>query len=446
MAARSLAALLCLAAAGCVESQLGDEPVPTALAYPTGIAVAEGDRPLLLVVSSNFDLRYRAGLLHAFDLEAFDAAAAGAAGGAEPGRPADVADFAGTLLAAVEIGDFGGEIGVADLGGARRAFVPVRGEDAVVAVDIAADGSLSCANGGGRACKGTGVDFPRDDPYSVAVVGRNVYVTHASAPQFIGVLGAATIDDPIWTGEPGELSWIVLGSTAGGGVVGRCQLDGTGTPDCRLGGRVFVAGRSLEEFVNPLFTFAFDDGHLFGPLHVVNAFYEHRGLDGRGLALSPGHELLYAVTRQPDAVATVDLTELAAAAPAARVAPAGGPAAGPPRRAAGAGPGPAPRPARPPPPPRGPTTVAAIPRPGGGPDLLAVTSTSGLSFVDGRTGLLSAHLAEVGRSPSAIAARARPGAATRLYVPSFTDETISVIDVPDPLDPRGAHVVAPHRA
>ena len=55
-----------------MEEDPGEAPPLDRLRYPTGVALTPDDGNLprrLLVVSSNFDLAFRSGVLHAYDLD-----------------------------------------------------------------------------------------------------------------------------------------------------------------------------------------------------------------------------------------------------------------------------------------------------------------------------------------------------------------------------------------
>lgn len=132
MLPRSPLALLilsaCVGSGACVQKPPGvplDEPL-----FPTGMAVA-GDR--LLVVSSDFDGAAGEGALLSADLEAVRA-------GVAADGPDDVVN--GAFVDAAVLPRLGDRPVVTS--GGERAYVPVRRDNRVVALDIAADGTLSC--------------------------------------------------------------------------------------------------------------------------------------------------------------------------------------------------------------------------------------------------------------------------------------------------------------
>jgi hypothetical protein len=129
MVQRLLFGVLALAAACSETARVPPAPVDR-FYRPTGMAV-HGER--LLVASSNSDLR-------------FDFDEGGSVIAVAPTTGADAA----TRISAVRIPSFAGELAVADAGDCgldtTLALVPVRGDDAVFAVDVAADGALSCGS------------------------------------------------------------------------------------------------------------------------------------------------------------------------------------------------------------------------------------------------------------------------------------------------------------
>ncbi len=191
-------ALAAVAAAGCRDSF---PPLPGPLDrfyFPVGMAVRRlpaspgfpSGRTALLVVSTNFDLRYDTGV-------------GGSVLAVDPDASGDalVGDPTLAVLGGINIGSFGGEIAYLDgscaplaaasplvgAGGAKVA-VTSRNQMLMYALDMDAQGSLSC--------NGCAVPVRPDayDPYGVAVVcaqmgGVSVaaaYVTHLRAPNNYG--------------------------------------------------------------------------------------------------------------------------------------------------------------------------------------------------------------------------------------------------------------------
>ncbi len=430
----SVSLLLALAAAACAVEDAGTAPPTDALHFPGAAVLGDGGRRLY-VVSMNFDLRYRSGVLHVFDRETIDTLA-DATLATEPGRPGRTSSFGDGLLSAVEIGDFGGVPAVANVGGNERVFVPMRGDDSVLAVDVAPDGKAYCANGGGQRCADSGVNFAGDDPGTAAVLGGHVFVVHETAQTLTGLIGTAPIDAPMFAGEGGRFRTLRLGSMPLGGISARCAATG-----CADGGTLFVSGRSTEDLLDPIFALEVTAAEPFGALTARNAYYQHRGFDSRGVAVSPSGDFVYVLTRAPDAVAQVDVRPLPTAGPTLCLVDPASPYSCADRLAAVVTTEPPLRTVRTSGVPRRPTSVVAIPRPGVG-DLLAIATGKGLALVDTRTGSVAAALPDVGGTASAPAFFVRADGSIRLYVPSFDFGTIAVVDVADPLRPQEARVVA----
>ncbi len=445
--------LVALVAAACAREEEGRQQPITAIRFPSGVALSPEDPSIpqqLLVVSSNFDLRFRAGVLHAFDRAtldrlADDAPPSPACPAANPRcLPADVPDIAEALVGAVEIGDFGGQVAVAALGdGALRAFVPVRGNHTVVAAELGAS-SLQCTQGGGTDCVGTGAEFPRDDPYSVVTALGNLYVGHftvlRSGPKG-GVIGTAPVDAGFWTTGGGILQAIQVAnrSAIGGLAVGGCR-DEDGAPTCTL----FASGRSRFDGTQPIFAFDFREGEpMVSPLFSRNLFAQERGFDSRGIASSSSGSDVFLASRMPDALAIIDVSRLAQLPTDGCVLPEGdvvAPGAACPDLPPSTGDRPAFTTADLIPSPAGPNTLATLPRtmPDGSiSDLIVMTTTEGLAFFDTRVGVLAATLGGLGGAPTDIAFRPL-GDGFRIYAPAFSRGSIAVVDLPDPFRPESA--------
>ncbi len=445
--------LLSALAGACVTEEEGTPPPLDGLQFPTGMALAPPEasgRQLLLVASGNFDLRFRAGVLHAFDLAEIDRLADTAVPPPDcpPGpdglpsrcRTPEVFDLAPALVGAVEIGNFAGQVAVASLPDRLRAFVPVREGDGVVAVDLPPGGAPVCTAGGEGPCAAA-VRFPGDDPQPVKLIGNTVYVASIRTGKD-GRLAYAAADDAIWT-TGGKMASVFLGEQAAGGIAHRCEPVAPEAPECSAGGTLFVSGRSIEDLLNPLYLLPLPpDGPATGPVTTVNLYSQQRGLDARGVAVSTDGATLYLASRYPDALAIVDVAQLYGAGADGCVVL---PPAPPDFRCPSTGQGEpilgnrtlVPTSA-------GPNDVTVLPRtlPGGGTsDLVLVTTENSLDFIDTRIDVLAARLDDLGPVPSAVVYRPL-GTGYRLYVSSFGRGTIAVVDLPDPFRPELARVVA----
>jgi len=442
-------ALLC---AACAQEVDEGDPLPEGrFHYPTGVAltpVVEGVPQRLLVVSSNTDLRYRAGRVHAFDADALDLlvdeAIAACAGADCP--VAEISDLEPALVGSVEIGSLAGEIAATALDGPDlppvRAFVPVRGSRTVIAVDVDAEG-IRCAELDGD-CREGGAAFAREDPFSVAADLGAVFVGHVTLHrERSGAVGFARADASFWRTGGGALALIELGPTAVGGLaIGNCR-EVEGEPTCTL----YVNGRSGGS-AQRLFALDFSASAVpSGPLFSRDVGPVQGGADSRGIAVSPSRELAYLAQRSPDALAIVDVSRLAELPSDGCILPEGvelPPDAACPDLPPPSGERPAFAPITLSPAPGRPLVVTAIGRStpaGAAGDLVVMATTRSIAFFDGATGALVGNVTDVGGGPAGIAVRPR-GGGFRLYVPSFGRSTLAVVDLPDPFRPDQARLVA----
>lgn len=445
--------LLVLGFAACAQPvNRGAALPPGRFAFPTGVALTpEGVVPQrLLVVSSNTDLRFRSGLLQAFDRQALDTLVDEAINSCDvPGcPPVDIFDLSSALVGAVEIGDLGGLVAATALSGEGlppvRAFVPVRGTTTVVPVDIDPSG-IRCSMTE-RKCIDGGPEVLREDPFDVVTGLGNVYVGNSTLFRIdSGAISMARADDPIWTTGDGALIPVDVGDTAIGGLaVGSCRIGGDGEETCTL----YANGRSQVRGIQRILAFDFQAGRLMaGPLFSRNLAAVQDGFDSRGIAIASTGDQAYLANRFPDALAVVDVTRIAelpsdsCVLPSDEVVPGGAPCPDlPPSQ------GERPRFANVDliPAPKGPLTVTVIPRvlPSGEPrDLAVMTTRNSVAFFDVVAGALVADVTGTGTAPSDAVARQRDGG-FRLYVPSFGRGTLAIIDLPDPFHPQTARLVA----
>lgn len=133
-----------------------DEPV-----FPTGLAIA-GDN--LLVVSSNFDLRFRDGALLVGDLTTVR----------EESREGDASVVVeGAYDNAALLAPFGEKPAVTS--GGERAYVPTRRANVINAVDISPDGALECGGVDGatpRCQEPFALQLQDNDPFDIVILGE----------------------------------------------------------------------------------------------------------------------------------------------------------------------------------------------------------------------------------------------------------------------------------
>lgn len=454
----ALLALWVAAAAAALAGCAGDEdrgPAldPARFHFPSGIALTEEEGAFpqrLLVVSSNTDLRFRSGRVHAFDRETIDRLVDEATAGCpDPScPPVDVRDLSPALVGSVEIGDLAGQIAVSPLDGPglppARAFVPVRGRDAVVALDLDAAG-IRCAAPGDECLEG-GAAFSRPDPFVIEAALGQIYVGHgALGRQSTGIIGMAQADAPFWSRGGGSLLPLDVGNTAVGGLAsGACRIDGGGAEVCT----VFANGRARIEGIQRILAFDIRRGALMaGPLFSRNLAPQQDGFDSRGIGIGTEGTRAYLANRFPDALAVVDVSRLPDLPSDTCLLPPGvelGEGAACPYLPPNQGDRPRFATMDLSPSPEGPLVVRVIPRAlpaGGTSDLIAMTTRRSIAFFDGPSGALVGNLEGVGGGPSDLVARPR-GTGLRLYVPSFERGTVAVVDLDDPFRPGEARLVA----
>ncbi|MBI2373097.1 MAG: hypothetical protein HYV07_03780 [Deltaproteobacteria bacterium] len=168
--------------AGCVDDIPGQPPPLDQVHYPVGLALVAGDARLL-VVNSNFDLRYGAGSLLSLPVE-------GSYALAKQSTVESPIDRLPEDTYGVRIPSFGGEVAVIPgPSGAVTAAVPSRGKNLVTFVDVGRDGGLSCSTAGADALAGIDcsaahvIETRGIDPYAVSLVAgtRALAVGHLRA-------------------------------------------------------------------------------------------------------------------------------------------------------------------------------------------------------------------------------------------------------------------------
>lgn len=144
--------------AACSLDNPGTDPPSGRLHFPIALEV---DDTRLFVASSDFDLRYNGGIISAFELARIDAAieAADASSGCTGAAPCTIEDIAPLLAqpgAEVKVGAFAIDLALSTQ--RRRMFALVRGDGAVVSIDLDRDGrAMSCFSGspsGAARCSG----------------------------------------------------------------------------------------------------------------------------------------------------------------------------------------------------------------------------------------------------------------------------------------------------
>ncbi|HEY4223757.1 MAG TPA: hypothetical protein VGO62_20510 [Myxococcota bacterium] len=184
MLARPAAALLCflgVLGAGCLPTQgtiALDHPE-----FPTGVAVT-ADGAHLIVVSSDFELAVDDGALLSADLAPARAATPSAA---HP-IPVVASDYKSSVIIAPL-----GDRPVLSPNG-DRVYVPTRGDNVIAAVDVQADGSLSCGSSATPQRCGVSpaaLQLPENDPFTVRMLGEDANNTRVTG--FTTLLSSSVI-------------------------------------------------------------------------------------------------------------------------------------------------------------------------------------------------------------------------------------------------------------
>ncbi|MFN0062334.1 MAG: YncE family protein [Myxococcaceae bacterium] len=431
-----LAMALAVGSAGC---DPGDpvRPIPLDRFYfPTAVRLvheAGATDGVLYVANSNFDQRYASGSVLAVSLDALSLPAFGVV-------PVDdvpvIEDLRVAADGAVLIQSLSGEIaGTAISGGAHRLVVPSRGTDHLLHFLDARGAALACVGADDpRDCRPNALSLEdvRDEesfrpaglsPFGVGVspLGQ-VVVTHFDAARRprgtneIGdyYVGRFALESPALTQDAFVLINGCQGCAGPGYSVG-------------VGSRyAFVTGRAGNQRAN-LLRFVELEPRPDGTRHVASAGLELQFnlTEARGVALRADQSRLYMAIRAtetftavgPSALAVVELSGATGDAPSARVVR----TVTLPERAA---------------------NVALIERPGRG-DLVLISGTGAgvLSLYDDAAGIVVLNLAGVGKEPFGLAVETR-GVGARAYLSDFSDGRVTVVDIPNVLQPQGAFIAA----
>lgn len=459
---RRLFALVCFSVLTACPSQPSPTPPPMGQFYfPTGLAhvdSAQAPDGILFVASGNFDKRYGAGSLQAVNLSAVNPPLP-AFGAPVNGVPVAITDLGVTDAGLVSIASFAGEVGAVPVtDGGYRLFIPTRSEGMkVMAIDAPAlaagaapllvcftDAGVSDRDCGTNATSLDQIQFSRStsgvprapSPFGVAWAPRgcftdddcyngtcshgqclvmnrngqpeldnNVFVTalqQTDSPYLSGLnlrgyltrLSSAT-PDAIDAG-----SFINIGPGGASGVV----TDGRW---------VYFSGRYVSPAGSLLRAYDTDGGAVYTSALESN-FY---ALDARAIGRSTDGSHLFIVTRVPDMLLTVSVHNGNTSAPTLRV-----------EHSVSL--------------PDSPNELVVLPRAGRS-DLVAVVGVGNntVAFYDDALGQVVGHIGAVGLQPFGIAADLKgPGA--RLYVSSYQDGRVVVIDVPDLDRPQDGRIVA----
>ncbi len=413
--------------AGCAQSDLGTPPPKDGFYYPISVAALErpDSAPVLYVVSSNFDLRYNRGTVLAVDL-----AKLGTISGRMPVNGAVDPD-----VGHVSIDHFGGEALLYTprirTGTEQRLFVTSRYAQTLYALTV--DGpKIACADGG-QDCLGQGLKMedPKDsnrrmmDPFGMALDGEDLWVTHLHVA-----------DNPPETGENRVSYMARLNAERFDSLelfnIGLAAAQGVARSPMGF----YVAGRTLtgNEGIQSM-AVRFAPMTQQGPVvtsttppsiqteDIVTG--ETSIYEARGVALSSDRNRLFVTTRSPSGLMVIDVSP--------QVPQDGTSEYTQPRntilgfRLL----------------PSGPSAMTVIPRPGQR-DLVAVSCSGAdtVALYDDDLGEISGLVSGI-EDPYGMAQVALPGNASgrRLFVVSFGNHTVDVVDIPDLARPRTARMV-----
>jgi hypothetical protein len=439
--------------AGCSTDSDPRPPPTNRFVFPSGIAYLppapgnEASKGSLYVASSNFDKCFDTGAVFALDLDALGLPEVGAP--VSPDGPLRVEDLKTSSQSTVQISSFAGEMGVWR-GEQPRLFVVARSEtNSLHAIDIQGNGhALSCAQpGGGSYClpgisltgliPGGKDDLPRAPaPIGVSVAPSvegnrpEVWVTHAEAAD--SPARSSTAFQTYVVRVPGDElsltaeSFFPLGTN--GLSIGGAHATAIGKRYVFISGRSYAAG--LAGTLSASFLLRLLDRN--NPTRIIETGLRdvYQSLEARGLALNATGTRLYLVTRFPDSLLVVDIANAEGDVPKLSVVDSV-------------------------PLPDAASQVQVLSRTdaNGQPlgDLVAVTCsasslTSGVvAFYDANLGQLVAQVDGIGLQPYGLAVDQRRRGQTdsaRLYVTTFGDGRVAVLDIPDLANPQGARLVA----
>jgi hypothetical protein len=334
---------------GCLPDTGGIEPPNDRLIFPVGLA-ATGDAGHLLVVNSNFDLEYNAGTFVAMDLGFLDEHwGAAADGGVEAYDACGKDGFSEVSqddqycfvkeehlideAQTIRLGAFASDLEMTPSG--SRALIPVRGERAIIVVDVDEEGDdlLSCGEGADLHCASSHMIKSNDnvtmpiEPYEVATMdyanpngggGDDTMVTLGFATHLAGgevslfSVETAPVDEAGQVG-PSSLAPSLL-SVIDGVVDGASGIAvNTVTRD------IYVTGRH-DEFPHVAVlqvrtdsqNGSYEDNPWFSQVDYIDIEAEmYAGTNARSLAVTRDGGRAFLATREPDALVEFDIDNYA---------------------------------------------------------------------------------------------------------------------------------------
>lgn len=336
--------VLHLCISGCLPDTSGVTPPGDRLIYPTGLAITK-DNSHLVVANSNFDLNYNSGTLVAIDLAQLDAIIEEiegqlANGNYEYGPNLDSDEAFGSYLSkdrqhlfipsqspnlikpesTLRIGSFASDLDITPSG--ERLVIPVRGERAVLLVDIDKNGKLQCGQGDDLKCddrhrvRSTDYQTMPIEPYEVTTMeyldGDQVvtfgFATHLAG----GEVSMFVIDSRqkdaaqsrLW--EDDKLIGVVDGVVPGAsGIVANKSFKN----------EIYVSGRndplpsiSVMKVLTDSENGSFTRNPYFADVATIDLARDmYGGTNARGLAVTEDGSQLFLVSRSPEALLQIDI-------------------------------------------------------------------------------------------------------------------------------------------
>jgi DNA-binding beta-propeller fold protein YncE len=282
-----LSALACLitAATACGVSVEGDDPPRGVIYEPVGLALHPANR-YLYVVNSNFSLNYRrdrGGSVVVVDTDTLE------------------------LLpnSGVQIGTFGGEIALNSPanGEPTRAYVTVRGDRSLVALDLS-DGGARLRCGGGVLTAACALSTGGEDPFALSVRTLEFNVqgqpTQVDLVAVAHLLGEDVAAFAIRGDDLRSFNRVSSPLIAGAGGIARSPRTN----------QFYVTGRFEGAVVSfrPVFS---ADGEVEGLFETGSATIDRAspfsGVDSRGIAFNKAGTMAFVANRAPDSLLFVDV-------------------------------------------------------------------------------------------------------------------------------------------